>query len=83
MIEKAKARKTEKVAAAKSGGRRKVRGVISRRSRCLVFRGCWNSNNGANGGAFFVNSNNSLTNSNTNIGARLAEQKETEMISPP
>ncbi len=32
-----------------------------------------NTNNGGNAGPFYVNANNSLTNSNTNIGSRSAE----------
>ncbi|MBO4646644.1 MAG: putative Ig domain-containing protein [Lentisphaeria bacterium] len=39
---------------------------------CLVFRGCWYSNLGACGGAFFVSAHDSLTHSLTHFGARLA-----------
>lgn len=38
----------------------------------VVYRG-GNVNNAANGGAGYVNVNNALSNSNANIGARLAE----------
>lgn len=44
--------------------------VSKKRGRCVYRGGNWN--NGTNAGVFYLNGNNSRTNSNTNIGFRSA-----------
>ena len=41
-----------------------------------------NANNGANAGLAYVNSNNAVSNSNTNIGSRICYNKDIRMVRP-
>lgn len=41
-----------------------------------------NANNGTNAGLAYVNSNNSVSNTNANIGSRICSNKDIRMVKP-
>jgi len=66
-------RKTKSLSFFREGERKGGERTSAGSGACVVYFG-GNANNGANDGVGYANVNNGLTNSNANIGARLATQ---------